>query len=137
MKSAQIGAFAGMPRHRRRLPDLTLQNIGLVAWLKGDVGPWLWKPMQRVLPNLAEGKKFADLLLQQGFRDRVLKPLAAPGAFGDMFSYADFSNAPGIADPNFWYDEIHPKESGFAQFAGVLNQQIRDVLPIRKQQAVR
>jgi hypothetical protein len=40
--------------------------------------------MQRVLPNLAEGKKFADLLLQQGFRDRVLKPLAAPGAFGDI-----------------------------------------------------
>jgi hypothetical protein len=70
-------------------------------------------------------------------RDRVLKPLAAPGAFGDMFNYADFSNAPGIADPNFWYDEIHPKESGFAQFAGLLNQQIRSVLPIRKQQAAR
>lgn len=116
--------------------DLSVQNIGLVAWLKGDVGPWLWKPMQRVLPDLAEGKKFADLLLQQGFRDRVLKPLAAPDAFGDMFSYADFSNAPGITDPDFWYDEIHPKESGFAQLAGLLNQHIRGVLPFRKQQAI-
>jgi hypothetical protein len=92
--------------------------------------------MQRVLPNLAEGKKFADLLLQQGFRDRVLKPLAAPTAFGNMFSYADFSNAPGITDPSFWYDEIHPKESGFAQLAGLLNQHIRGVLPFRKQQAI-
>jgi hypothetical protein len=51
-------------------------------------------------------------------------------------TYADFSNAPGI-DPNFWYDEIHPKEAGFAQFAVLLNQQIRDVLPVRKQQAIR
>lgn len=115
--------------------DLTVQNIGLIAWLKGDVGPWLWKPMRFVLKDEAEGKRFADLLLQQGFRDRVLRPLAAADAFGGFFSFVDFAALPGIEDPQRWYDEIHPTEQGFAVLAKHLNAHIRDRLPAAKRGA--
>lgn len=115
--------------------DLTVQNIGLIAWLKGDVGPWLWKPMRFVLKDVAEGKRFADLLLQQGFRDRVLRPLAAADAFGDFFSFVDFAAEPGIDDPQRWYDEIHPTEAGFALLAKALNAHIRNRLPVAKRGA--
>lgn len=117
--------------------DLTVANIGLIAWLKDDVGPWLWRPMQHVLPSLAEGKRFADLLLTQGFRDRVLKPLAQPDAYGDFFSYAELAAVAGVSDPTFWNDEIHPTEAGFGDLAVALNAQIRRVLPAAKQAAVR
>lgn len=115
---------------------LTVDNIGLIAWLKGDLGPWLWRPMQHVLPDIAQGKAFADLLLVQGFRDRVLAPLAHPGAFGDFFSYADFNLLPAVANGSFWNDEIHPTEAGFAELAVVLNAEIRRVLPAGKRAAV-
>ena len=78
------------PLQRIGVPaDLTVENIGLIAWIKDDIGPWLWKPMQHVLPDKAEGKVFADLLLFDGFRDGVLEPLG-PNTFPDLFSYADF-----------------------------------------------
>lgn len=57
--------------------DLTVANIGLVAWIKGDVGPWLWRVMQHVLEDQSQAKVFARLLMQDGFRDIVLKPLAS------------------------------------------------------------
>ncbi|MGH8076296.1 MAG: hypothetical protein ACREPE_03080 [Lysobacter sp.] len=117
--------------------DLTVANIGLIAWIKDDVGPWLWRPMQHVLPDLAEGKRFANLLLTQGFRDRVLKPLAQPDAYGDFFSYADLGSVPGVSNAAFWNDEIHPTEAGFADLAVALNAQVRSVLPAAKQVAVR
>lgn len=116
--------------------DLTVQNIGLIAWIKGDVGPWLWEPMQHVLTDKQEGKRFADLLLQQGFRDRVLRPLAAADAYGDFFSFVDFASLPGIEDPVFWYDEIHPTEAGFALLAAHLNAHIRSHLPPQKRGAI-
>ncbi|MFZ5636183.1 MAG: hypothetical protein ACOY82_06300 [Pseudomonadota bacterium] len=115
--------------------DLTVQNIGLIAWLKDDVGPWLWKPMQHVLPDKAEGKRFADLLMLQGFRDHVLRPLAADDAFGDFFSFADFTALAGFDDPGLWHDEIHPTETGFARMAAHLNAHMRARLPERKRGA--
>lgn len=116
--------------------DLSVANIGLIAWLKDDVGPWLWRPMQHVLPDLAEGKRFADLLTQ-GFRDRVLEPLAGADAYGDFFSYAELGTVAGVADAAFWNDEIHPTEAGFAALAVALNAQIRRVLRPAKRAAVR
>lgn len=117
--------------------DLTVANIGLIAWLKDDVGPWVWKPMQHVLPDVAEGKRFADLLLVEGFRDRVLEPLAQSRTYGDIFSYAELGSVPAATDPAFWNDEIHPTEAGFAELAVALNAQVRRVLPPAKQAAVR
>jgi hypothetical protein len=116
--------------------DLTVQNIGLIAGLKGEIGPWLWAPMQHVLPDLAEGKRFADLLLFQGFRDQVLVPLSAPNAFGDFFSHADFESFAPAEQTSFWYDEIHPTEAGFAKLAKPFNDVVRGALPSNKQGAV-
>ena len=116
--------------------DLSVQNIGLIAWLKGEVGPWLWAPMRHVLSDLGEGKRFADLLLFQGFRDQVLRPLSARDAFGDFFSHADFEGFAPARQPGFWYDEIHPTEAGFEALAMAFNEAVRRALPSVKRAAV-
>jgi hypothetical protein len=123
------------PLQRIGVPaDLTVENIGLIAWIKDDIGPWLWKPMRHVLPDKAEGKVFADLLLFDGFRDGVLEPLT--NRFPDLFSYADFEAFLPARQPTFWYDEIHPTEDGFAQLASPFNNAVRSALPTVKWGAV-
>ncbi|KGQ20449.1 Peptidase C14, caspase catalytic subunit p20 [Lysobacter dokdonensis DS-58] len=114
--------------------DLTVENIGLIAWIKDDIGPWLWKPMQHVLIDVGEGKAFADLLLFDGFRDQVLEPLSH--TFAGLFSYADFESFLPARKPSFWYDEIHPTEAGFAQLAAPFNNAVRSALPPVKWGAV-
>jgi hypothetical protein len=116
--------------------DLNPTNIGLIAWLKGSVGPWLWPVMQHVLADKASGKVFADLLLKDGFREMVLVPLTVPGEFGSFFSVADFEHTPGVDQDAFWNDEIHPTQEGFAKMARIFNRQIRDHLPFPKQGAI-
>ena len=113
--------------------DLKASNIGLIAWVKDDVGPWLWEPMQHVLPSKREGQAFARLILESGFRDSVLKPLAV--RYDGLFSYVDFAQA-DTTFPGFWNDEIHPGEVGFEVLSRVLNKEIRNVLPAGKRGAV-
>lgn len=115
--------------------DLTTANIGLIALIKDDIGPWLWGPMQHVLPSKAEAKRFADLLLLDGFRDRVMQPLARD--YPQLFGFADFSVVPDMAQAKSWYDEIHPTAAGFAALATVFNDAIRAALPRAKRTAVR
>jgi hypothetical protein len=112
----------------------SIKNLGLVAPLVGNVGPWLWPATKGVLGSKAESRRFADLLLVDGFRDRVLAPSKA--AFPGLFSYADFSQVADAADPAFWYDEIHPTEAGFAVLAVGYNAMIRAALPTAKRAAV-
>jgi len=136
-KAFRVVGHTYAPLQRIGAPaDLTVGNIGLIAWVKDDVGPWLWPTMKRVLANTSEGKVFADLLLQDGFRDRVLKPLSAPNRYGGLFSYADFTSVPETATEAFWNDEIHPKEAGFAVLARTFNQELRARLPAAKRAAV-
>ena len=52
-----------------------------------------------VRPERRQG--LSDLLLQDGFRDRVLKPVAAPSAFGGVFSFADFNQVTEAATTAF------------------------------------
>ncbi len=115
--------------------DLTLANIGLVAWLKGELGPWLWKPMRHVLAGGEDaGKAFADMLLIDGFEHRVLGRLLA--RHPDLFAVADFSAVSGAVQDYFWNDEIHPSERGFAELAMAFNHALRRQLPANKQAAV-
>ena len=114
--------------------DLTVGNIGLVALLKGDVGPWLWGPMQHVLRNKQEGETFARMMLEDGFRDGVLGRLAKQ--YKGFFSVVDYSTAKGIGNPGFWNDEIHPSETGFDSLAMPFNQALKTILPAAKQGAV-
>jgi hypothetical protein len=114
--------------------DLSIDNIGLIAILKDDVGPWLWKPMKRVLSDTDAGAEFARLLLVDGFREQVLEKLA--DEYAGLFSHADLSAVPGLDDPTLWYDEIHPTEAGFALCAPLLNDVVRSALPAAKRGAV-
>lgn len=113
---------------------LTVNNIGLLAFIKGSVGPWLWSVMQHVLADKEAGRLFARRLLLDGFRTLVLDRLVAE--FPGLFSYADFSALVGIDEDAFWYDEIHPNEAGFARMAPLLNDRIREALPADKRAAV-
>ena len=114
--------------------DLTVGNIGLIAWVKDNVGPWLWPTMRRVLSTKEEAKTFSHLLLRDGFRDHVLVPLRQ--TYAGLFSFADFTGTPEAATEAFWNDEIHPTQDGFEVLAKQLNRQIRSVLPAAKQGAI-
>src|SRR5690606_19786393 len=97
-------------------------------------GPWLWPPMKAVLASKDEARRFSHLLMREGFRDLVLKPLTKQ--YGDFFSFADFTGVDAAASESFWNDEIHPTEAGFEAIAPTLNAVIREALPAHKQQAV-
>ena len=112
----------------------SIKNLGLAAPLIGNVGPWLWPAMKPVLGSKAEVQRFADLLLVRGFRDRVLAPSKVD--FPSLFSFADFSQVADAADASFWYDEIHPTETGFGVLAVGYNAMIRAALPATKRNAV-
>ena len=114
--------------------DLTIGNIGLIAILKDDVGPWLWRPMKWVLADIADGARFSDLLLAEGFRDRVLVVLR--NEYPGLFSFADIANVVALDDKSLWYDEIHPTAAGFAACAPILNSAIRAALPEPKRHAI-
>ncbi len=114
--------------------ELTVRNVGLIAFVKGDVGPWLWNVMERLLENKQAGREFAQMLLVEGFRDQVLNPLR--DAHSTLFDFADFSTVAEAATDEFWNDEIHPTESGFATLAPRLNKVIAAALPPIKQGAV-
>lgn len=113
--------------------DLTLANIGLVAWLKGEVGPWLWSVMQWVVSSPAEGQRFADLLIE-GFRIEVMQVLEKD--YGAFFRAANFHGLPAAGSAGFWFDEIHPTEAGFQSLAVEFNRVIKGVLPAAKQASV-
>lgn len=112
---------------------LTTSNIGLIAWIKDDVGPWLWDPMKHVVRTKDEAREFARLMLEDGFRDSVLVPLAK--AYKGFFGIADFSGVDTSVE-GFWNDEIHPGEQGFDTLATRFNLAVRDALPARKRHAV-
>lgn len=116
-----------------RPAKLTTSNIGLIAWVKDDTGPWLWEPMRHVLKNRDEAREFARMMLEDGFRDAVLKPLARD--YNGLFSIVDFGDVDTSAT-GFWNDEIHPSEAGFDMLATRFNDALRAALPARKRHAV-
>ena len=117
-----------------RKAALTTANIGLIAWVKDSVGPWLWEPMRHVVKDRDEARRFARLMLEQGFRDTVLLPLAEK--YDGLFGVVDFTGVQGVKEGVFWNDEIHPSEAGFALLASSFNTTLRSVLPKAKQAAV-
>lgn len=127
-------SYAPLQRDRiGRKGALTIGNIGLIAILKNDVGPWLFGPMRKVLADVDAAHAFAGHLLEDGFRDGVL--LQMTREFPGFFSFADLSGA-GLDQPQDWYDEIHPTEAGFAKCADVFNEALVAALPEHKRTKV-
>ena len=113
---------------------LDTSNIGLIAWVKDSVGPWLWAPMKHVLTDQTEASEFARQMLEDGFRDGVLANLQQQ--YRGFFHVADFSGVQELRREDFWNDDIHPGEDGFGRLASPFNRTLRAVLPAAKQAAV-
>ncbi len=117
-----------------REAELTSANIGLIAWLKDSVGPWLWAPMRHVLEDEGQGREFARLMLEDGFRDGVLRDLAR--TYPGLFEVVTFPPSPDFTSQTFWNDEIHPGEEGFAHLARDFNATLAQALLPGKRAAV-
>lgn len=114
--------------------QVDIKSLGLIAPFIGAVGPWLWPTMRPVLGSKAEAARFARLLLVDGFRDQVLVPSRED--FRGLFTFADFSSLDASLGRDFWFDEIHPTEAGFATLSLGFNAMIQAALPAPKQAAV-
>ena len=95
---------------------------------------WLWPTMRPVLGSKTEAARFARWLLVDGFRDQVLVP--SRDEFRGLFTFADFSSLEESLGRDFWFDEIHPTEAGFATLSLGFNAMIQAALPTPKQAAV-
>lgn len=106
--------------------ELTLNNVGLVALFKKEVGDWIGDNIDNALPAIADKIQFARLMIDE-FEARVLKPLSE--IFEDNFSYVDLR---GTLIEDQWYDEMHPTSEGFKVLAEKFKQPILNALPALK-----
>ena len=111
---------------------LNVDNIGLVAWLKGETGPWFWSVMKHVVTDEDQGMIFASQMIDD-FRQAVMGDLERRYSF---FKASNFHAVPDAKLPDFWNDEIHPTEAGFAALAKPFNADLRSLLDASKRDAV-
>ncbi|UHQ19064.1 hypothetical protein LVB87_12855 [Lysobacter sp. KIS68-7] len=105
-----IGHTYAYPLRMGVAAELTLANIGAIALMKDDIGPWIGPPMKHVLPTVAEQRQFARLLID-GFVELVLEPLARDPRFAGRYRFIDLrTQAPNVSD---WFDEMHPTGETF------------------------
>lgn len=107
---------------------LTVQNIGLAALLKHEIGDWIAKYIKHVLPTIEAQKAFVRQLID-GFFEQVLTPLQAQ--YGDALRVVDFRGT--LNEDGDWNDEMHPTGKGFRQLAELLGPVVRAQLPVAKQ----
>lgn len=92
--------------------ELTLSNIGLIAFFKKEIGDWISKNIKQSLPDESDQLNFARLLIDN-FMTLVLEPLSQK--YPTNFSYIDLRGT--LTSKDYWYDEMHPTSAGFAQLA--------------------
>lgn len=108
--------------------DLTIANIGAVALLKKNAGPWIGPPMARALPDPADQRAFARRLID-GFVERVLDPLARDARFRRVFRYLDLRNE--VPLERDWFDEMHPTGAAFHRLSRPFAAQIAGLFVLR------
>lgn len=89
---------------------LTLENIGAAALLKHKVGAWIGPHIAKALPAPADQQAFARMLID-GFKERVLDPLAATPKFRKSVRVLDLRTLCPSNDD--WFDEMHPTGAAF------------------------
>lgn len=130
-----IGHGYAPPVRMGAAAKLTVGNAGLIAVPISEVGPWVFGPMKAVFgDDEHEARRFSKLLLEDGFRDWVLKPLAT--RFSGLFTFVEFGKIDALGDDSAWFDEIHPTVEGFAAMVPTLNAAIRAALPPGKRGTV-
>jgi len=110
---------------------LRVEQIGLIALLKREVGDWIGRHLQHALPDLGDQRAFARGLIDD-FHDRVLQPLA--GRYPGRFHFVDFRGM--LSAEQDWNDEMHPTAEGFQELAGRYRETLRDLLPEAKRDAL-
>lgn len=110
---------------------LTVQNIGLAALLKHEIGDWIAKHIKHVLPEMEQQRHFVRLLID-GYFAQVLEPLKAQ--YGEALHVVDIRGV--LATDADWNDEMHPTSEGFQQLADRMRPALRALLPQAKQSGV-
>jgi hypothetical protein len=108
--------------------DLTLANIGLIALLKKDVGPWIGPNVGKALPALADQRLFARRMIDT-FVERVLEPLAIDPRFRNNFRYVDLRELAPREDD--WFDEMHPRGAVFQRLSEPFAREIAKLFVLR------
>jgi len=111
---------------------LTVANLGAAALLRDNIGPWIAPHVAHVLPQVAQQKRFAALLIDC-FHDQVLQPLAARAEFAGLFTFVDLRGTLRQADA--WFDEMHPTGAGFHALSLKLRRAANALLPPGKRRA--
>jgi hypothetical protein len=107
--------------------DLTIANIGAIAMLKDNAGPWIGPQMAKVLPTIAEQREFAALMID-GFVELVLEPLANDRRFRGRFRYIDLREEVPL-EAN-WFDEMHPTGAAFHRLSKPFAREIDDLFTL-------
>ncbi len=119
------------PRLMGQPAELSVEQIGLVALIKRDIGDWIARHVQSALRSVAEQIAFAKLLIDQFF-ERVLKPLMQQ--YGNSLEVVDFRET--LSQDGDWNDEMHPTGAAFERLAVKLRDRVREVLPDAKKTGI-
>lgn len=120
------------PRLMGQQGVLTVENIGLAALLKRQVGDWIARYLTHVL-DAAQQREFAKLLIDQ-FSVRVLNRLANDPRYRGKLSVVDFRGQ--LTSDADWNDEMHPTGAAFRRLALHLRAKVREVLPPAKRAGI-
>ncbi|HKN78641.1 MAG TPA: hypothetical protein VJW16_05700 [Lysobacter sp.] len=107
--------------------SLSVGNIGAIALLKENAGPWIAPNMARVLPTVDEQRLFARLLID-GFVEHVLAPLANDRRFRSRFRYIDLRDQ--VPREEDWFDEMHPDGATFHRLSKPFASAIGDLFTL-------
>jgi hypothetical protein len=108
--------------------DLTIANVGLVALLKKNAGPWIGPNVGKALPDLDDQRLFARRMIDE-FVARVLQPLADDPRFRANFRYLDLREC--APDEDDWFDEMHPRGAVFKTLSEPFAREIRNLFVLR------
>jgi hypothetical protein len=126
-KTPIIGHTYAYPLRMGVPADLTIANLGALALLKDNAGPWIGPQMARVLPTIEAQRAFAALLID-GFVEHVLQPLANDRRFRGRFRYIDLRE--GVPRVEDWFDEMHPTGAAFHRLSKPFAQAIEDLFTL-------
>jgi hypothetical protein len=126
-KTPIIGHTYAYPLRMGVPADLTIANLGAIALLKDNAGPWIGPQMARVLPTVDQQRDFAALLID-GFVEHVLEPLANDRRFRGRFNYIDLRDEVPLVED--WFDEMHPTGAAFHRLSKPFAQAIEDLFTL-------
>jgi len=119
------------PRLMGKPARLTIENIGLIAFFKREVGDWIHTPMKTALDDADDQRDFAKRLMDHFHDDVLLKLTDHPSR---AFHVSDFRGQ--LTSDEDWNDEMHPTGQGFKKLAKIYREDLKALLPVGKREAM-